>query len=356
MLGEELAGAGFAEMKIAAAYVYDRAVSELERQQIEAYIQDKWFEPSDPPTVTITAPANGSSYDEGDEVSFVGTASDNDDGPVSDTIMWSSSLDGAIGGPSATLDTSALSVGVHTITASATDSDGDTGFDAIQVTIVGSGPPPTTDLPVTSGLVLQLESDQNVVDGGGFVGGWLDGSGNGNDLVTSTGGPVTGAVTTPTGLPSISFDGVDDKLERIDSLNNLNSFPIGNSARTMFLVVNYTNATAYAGAAYGTGATNQSFGLVVANAGLPENENLTLQGWGGGNDLVSSTQGSGAGWLVQAGLHDGTDAFLYKDGGQIDTFTHTYATTDERSCLPRRPTTSGSSMPISPPCCCTTAH
>jgi hypothetical protein len=89
-----------------------------------------------PPVVTITAPPDGSSYPEGTSITFTGTAIDAEDGDISTSISWSSNHDGALGtGDSIT--TSTLSVNVHTITASATDSGSLTGSDSITVTIQG---------------------------------------------------------------------------------------------------------------------------------------------------------------------------------------------------------------------------
>ncbi|MDX1512094.1 MAG: S8 family serine peptidase, partial [Nitriliruptorales bacterium] len=46
------------------------------------------------PTVTITAPADNTTVDEGTEITFTGSASDAEDGDLSGAIEWSSSLDG----------------------------------------------------------------------------------------------------------------------------------------------------------------------------------------------------------------------------------------------------------------------
>jgi hypothetical protein len=96
--------------------------------------------PNTAPTATITAPADGSSFTEGDSVTFTGTASDTEDGDISANLSWTSSLDGAIGS-GASFSTSSLSVGTHTITASVTDSGGLSGSDAITVTV--NAPPNT---------------------------------------------------------------------------------------------------------------------------------------------------------------------------------------------------------------------
>ena len=82
--------------------------------------------PNTAPSVTISAPANGSSVTEGTSVVFSGSASDFEDGNLSVGLAWSSSIDGVIGG-GGSFSTSSLSVGVHTITASVTDSGGLSG-------------------------------------------------------------------------------------------------------------------------------------------------------------------------------------------------------------------------------------
>jgi len=78
------------------------------------------------PVVTISSPGNGISFAPGDTVTFSGSASDAEDGDVTGSLSWFSSIDGEIGGDTG-FSRSDLSVGVHTITASATDDDGATG-------------------------------------------------------------------------------------------------------------------------------------------------------------------------------------------------------------------------------------
>ena len=93
-----------------------------------------------PPSVTITAPADGSSSEIGQSVSFSGSATDPEDGSLSGSLSWTSSIDGAIGN-GASFSTTSLSLGSHTITASVTDSGGLSGSDmiSISVTPVGGG-------------------------------------------------------------------------------------------------------------------------------------------------------------------------------------------------------------------------
>ena len=49
------------------------------------------------PTVSISAPANGSSYPSGTSVTMTGSANDAQDGPLSGAIVWTSSIDGSLG-------------------------------------------------------------------------------------------------------------------------------------------------------------------------------------------------------------------------------------------------------------------
>ena len=97
------------------------------------------------PVVTITAPADLSTSTDGDPINFAGTATDTEDGDISASLSWDSNLDGNIGS-GAGFATAALSVGVHTITASVTDSGGLSGSDSIMVTV---DPAPNTAPVVT---------------------------------------------------------------------------------------------------------------------------------------------------------------------------------------------------------------
>lgn len=74
-----------------------------------------------PPQVTITSPAPGTSVVQGTEVALTGSAVDPEDGALTGSALaWSSSLDGALGTGSP-LPVANLSVGQHTITLRATD-------------------------------------------------------------------------------------------------------------------------------------------------------------------------------------------------------------------------------------------
>jgi len=76
-----------------------------------------------PPTAAIAAPANGASFEADAPIAFSGSASDPEDGVLTNQLAWSSDRDGAIGA-GGSFTTSALSVGVHGIRASVQDSEG----------------------------------------------------------------------------------------------------------------------------------------------------------------------------------------------------------------------------------------
>ncbi|PKB83944.1 MAG: hypothetical protein BZY88_01145 [SAR202 cluster bacterium Io17-Chloro-G9] len=103
--------------------------------------------PNDVPVVTITSPADGSTFDSGSSIDFAGTASDTEDGDLTASLAWSSSIDGDIGTGGSFSTT--LSDGNHTITASATDSGSATGSASVSIT-VGTPPAEATTVSVTS--------------------------------------------------------------------------------------------------------------------------------------------------------------------------------------------------------------
>lgn len=101
-------------------------------------------EPNLPPTVTITGPAAGASFFVGDPVTFTGSGSDPETGPLTGSrLSWSSSLDGSLG-TGASLVTSGLSAGAHVVTLTATDAGGASGAAQVSVQLVVNQPPVVT--------------------------------------------------------------------------------------------------------------------------------------------------------------------------------------------------------------------
>jgi PKD repeat protein len=92
------------------------------------------------PVISITAPANGASITGGTAVTFTGTANDAEDGNISSSIQWTSSVNGPLG-TGASIQVSTLSAGNHTITASVTDTGGAAASASINITVLPAPPP-----------------------------------------------------------------------------------------------------------------------------------------------------------------------------------------------------------------------
>ena len=116
------------------------------------------------PTAAITQPAWGSNFTEGEDITFVGSALDPEDGPLTgSSLVWMSIKDGQLGtGETITVNT--LSICLSMIYLTATDSQGASGIDSVEVKINENQPPSVT---ITSpndgdtfgaGVVISFES------------------------------------------------------------------------------------------------------------------------------------------------------------------------------------------------------
>lgn len=75
---------------------------------------------NNPPVLSVTSPVDNAEFLDTDSVNLTATASDIEDGDISASITWSSSIDGALGaGSNLTVQ---LSEGTHTLTVSVVDS------------------------------------------------------------------------------------------------------------------------------------------------------------------------------------------------------------------------------------------
>src|SRR6185295_15266126 len=97
------------------------------------------------PAVTITAPAANGVSTVGDSVTFTGSAFDAEDGNLSSQIAWSSDLDGALG-TGASISSTALRVGTHTITAKVTDASNQQSQAQTSIRVRGSNVPPVVTI------------------------------------------------------------------------------------------------------------------------------------------------------------------------------------------------------------------
>ncbi|MGA1869174.1 MAG: PQQ-binding-like beta-propeller repeat protein [bacterium] len=90
---------------------------------------------NNPPTATITTPTDGSIFTEGDEITFIGTGIDPENGNLTGSyLVWTSDKDGEIGaGESFTIGT--LSANTHTVTLTVTDYSNNIDTDSITIAI-----------------------------------------------------------------------------------------------------------------------------------------------------------------------------------------------------------------------------
>lgn len=87
------------------------------------------------PTATITSPADGSGFNQGAAILFAANARDDEDGTLNgDDLVWTSSIDGEIG-TGTSFSRSNLSGGEHSISLTATDSDGEEVTRDIEIAI-----------------------------------------------------------------------------------------------------------------------------------------------------------------------------------------------------------------------------
>jgi len=88
-----------------------------------------------PPQTAITLPADGQIYAPGDPVTLIGAAWDQEDGTLTGTaLLWSDSVSGTVGSGEE-LVIPQLAEGRHTITLTATDSDGMTGTTSVHIRV-----------------------------------------------------------------------------------------------------------------------------------------------------------------------------------------------------------------------------
>jgi len=131
------------------------------------------FVQNTPPHASITSPAGGETYSSGDQITFQATASDFDDGDLSPSISWTSSIDGAIG--SGGSFTRRLSVGAHVVRARVADAEGATAKAAVAITVVNSPPTVGIQAPANAASfrtsnVISFEGSAGDVEDGDLAG------------------------------------------------------------------------------------------------------------------------------------------------------------------------------------------
>jgi hypothetical protein len=120
-----------------------------DQDQQEASVEVPWILQGalDAPVVTIETPVDPARFLLGEEITFRGTAFDNNTSGDALTFRWSSSLDGSLDGAisgdgQSVLFRSDLSLGIHLVTLEGMDVDGLVGSDTVEVTIAEPEPEP----------------------------------------------------------------------------------------------------------------------------------------------------------------------------------------------------------------------
>jgi len=151
-----------------------------------------------PPNASITLPVSGSTYDEGTEVSFQATVSD-DAGAETVVLVWSSDIDGVLkdsdhpsSDGTAQFVTANLTPGNHVITLTATDSDAEQVQSTVQVGIIDLPEAPEIDVvhPNTG-------DHANEGDTFDFVASVSDAQDAATDLVVDVESDVQGSICSP---------------------------------------------------------------------------------------------------------------------------------------------------------------
>ena len=372
VMAGKVAGGDAGEMDVAAALIYDAALSTGadglggDHAAVSRYLFDKYLAEGAASNAAPVADADAAVTDEGTAVAIDVLGGDTDeDGTVvgvtkiagtvavvdeavtlasgaKATLLADGRIDYDPNGAFAALE--AGETGTDTFAYAIEDDDGAEASGEVTVTIDGLGDPVASGL-VSGGLVAAFESDAGVAIAGDVVTGWSDGSGSGLDLAAS-GDPRLVAGATPAGQAAIVLDGQGDWLDR--ALTGADPLPDGDEARSMYFVVDYEASTRFAGASYGAAVENQAFGLTVNGSG----GKLAVQGYGSGRDIVSAVDGvdpvDAGQWFVHSVRYDGTTVRHFIDDTLIaETARDDYATDLARLVIGEEIGGAGNGEPLS---------
>ncbi len=183
-----------------------------------------------PPTVSISAPVDGSTIRADGPVDFQGLVTDVEDAADALVVAWNDDVDGPISGVPLSADGTALgsatfSTGDHVLTLSATDSGGNTSEASVSFTVLPPNSPPSapgvliapSDPVAGDSLVCQVATPSTDADGDPvtYVYAW-DVDGTAYTDTTTTTGPGD---TVPAGITTVGEtwtctvtpnDGIDD--------------------------------------------------------------------------------------------------------------------------------------------------
>ena len=209
--------------------VYNAALSDTDRQAVEAYLHDKYFS-NQQPTVAITSPVNFATFTAPANIPIAVDA--NDDTSVTNVEFF-------VNGTSIGNDTTApytiawnnVSGGAYGLTVKATDGQGASAVSSRVVVLVNYATP--QEGPPLSGLGLWLKADAGITSSANKISAWADQSGFERLAVQPVAAAQPTLVTGGNGKPAINFDGVTNFMNFSMPVSGLNGL-------TMVAVVNNT--------------------------------------------------------------------------------------------------------------------
>ena len=199
-----------------------------------------------PPVVTITSPANNFGVESGVSINFTATANDPEDGDVSSSLVWNSNINGDFGnGPN--VNYSALSIGDHVITATATDMDAAPLSGSATINLSVYPPAPDCDVafrvnaggPLYNSSTGDFEEDQSASNVGGTAqtgtpSSYLNLTPPAFDKTFGSPGPL---VSNTTGYPDYLF--LTERYSDAANPDNMNwEFPTGNGTFDVDILFN----------------------------------------------------------------------------------------------------------------------
>jgi plastocyanin len=118
-------------------------------------------DPNQAPSVSITSPADGATFAAGAEITFEGSATDQEDGSLTGgSLTWSSDVDGQIG-TGETVTTTTLAEGSHEITLEAEDSEGVTASASVGITIGDQAGGDVVDITIDDNVFIDPDGNEN---------------------------------------------------------------------------------------------------------------------------------------------------------------------------------------------------
>jgi hypothetical protein len=306
--------------RIAEVLVYTRALTDSERQSVEAYLLARYPASG---TAANQAPVANAGPDRTIDIfqsaSLSGSATDDQLPTPTLTYNWTT-----VSGPGTVTFANATSAAT-TATFSATGayvlrltaSDGAlTGSDEMSVTVNAAAPGavPQQDLK------LWLKADAGVTHSSGRVSQWADQSGAGtNALQAAAANQPLLLANASNGLPAIAFDGIDEFLTFTMDINNL-------SGMSVFLVSASTSSTqdgGWHGATHSPIFWNENAYWSTVNMSPYQRVVKFRFGTGQANNMPSYTRPAsiGSNFSVNAFVKNGATEKLYVDGASVLTVT-----------------------------------